>query len=134
MTDSGEDKPNQRSVIAPDFSHEALVHLQVQSDTFALHVENYLHASTDSSRETLREDLQRFRNTLVLLEKGAAVYVAEELLSLLDADAAGSIGNRSELGRVLITAADQLSEHVAELQHDSSLENALSLLPLVNDS
>jgi chemotaxis protein histidine kinase CheA/ActR/RegA family two-component response regulator len=134
MTDSDEDKLNQRSVIAPDFSHEALVHLQVQSDTFALHVENYLHVSTDSSRETLREDLQRFRNTLVLLEKGAAVYVAEELLSLLDADAAGRIGNRSELGRVLITAADQLSEHVAELQHDSSLENALSLLPLVNDS
>ncbi|MFT5894196.1 MAG: chemotaxis protein histidine kinase CheA/ActR/RegA family two-component response regulator [bacterium] len=134
MTDSGDDKPNQRSLMAPDFSHEALAHLQIQSDTFALHVENYLNVSADSNRETLKEDIQRFRNTLVLLEKGAAVYVAEELLSLLDADAAGDIENRSELGRVLITAADQLSDHVAQLQRDGSLENALSLLPLVNDS
>lgn len=134
MTDSGDDKLNQRSATAPDFSHEALAHLQVQSDTFALHVESYLNVSMDSNRETLREDLQRFRNTLVLLEKGAAVYVAEELLFLLDADAAGNIDDRSELGRVLITAADQLSDHVAELQRDSSLENALALLPLVNDS
>ena len=134
MSDSGDDKPNQRPVSPPDFSHEALAHLQVQSDAFALHVENYLKDSADSNRETLKDDLQRFRNTLVLLEKGAAVYVAEELLNLLAADAAGDVKNRSELGRVLITAADQLSEHVERLQRDSSLENALSLLPLVNDS
>ncbi len=134
MTDYGRDNSNERTTVVPDFSHEALAHLQVQSDAFALHVKNYLNSSIESNRDVLIEDLQRFRNTLVLLDKVAAVYVAEELLQLLHADSAGRIDNRSELGRVLLNAADELSTHVAKLLQDSRLDNALSLLPLVNDS
>lgn len=134
MSHVGGNDGKDRGAVAPDFSHEALAHLQVQSDTFVLHVKNYLNSSVDSNREILKEDLQRFRNTLVLLDKAAAVYVAEELLQLLDADASGNVDNRSELARVLLNAADELSSHVAKLQVDSALDNALSMLPLVNDS
>ena len=134
MSRIGGEGGDEQSTVVPDFSHEALAHLQVQSDTFELHVKNYLNSAIDSNRDVLKEDLQRFRNTLVLLDKAAAVYVAEELLQLLDADANGTIENRTELARVLLNAADELSGHVAKLQQDSSLDNALSMLPLVNDS
>ena len=134
MSRIGGEGGDEQSTVVPDFSHEALAHLQVQSDTFELHVKNYLNSAIDSNRDVLKEDLQRFRNTLVLLDKAAAVYVAEELLQLLDADADGTIENRTELARVLLNAADELSGHVAKLQQDSSLDNALSMLPLVNDS
>jgi len=118
----------------PDFSHEALAHLQVQSEAFRSNVQAFLEARNDAAREQLQDDLRRFRNTLVLLEKGAAVYVAEELIQLLDVDAAGNLSNQTELARVLVQAADQLGDHVVLLQQDGNLDSALPLLPLVNDS
>jgi len=119
---------------APDFSHEALAHLQIQCDAFANHVHSFLSAATESNRTQLRDDLSRFRNTLVLLDKCGAVYVVEELLLLLDAEADGQIQNFSELGQVLINGADVLSTHVAILQVEQSRDSALDMLPLVNDS
>jgi len=76
MSRIGGEGGDEQSTVVPDFSHEALAHLQVQSDTFELHVKNYLNSAIDSNRDVLKEDLQRFRNTLVLLDKAAAVYVA----------------------------------------------------------
>ena len=134
MSDTGSDDPASGSVAVPDFSQEALAHLQVQSDAFALHVQGYLESSDAKHRDQLRDDLLRFRNTLVLLEKGGAVYVAEELLALLDADENGALADDAELARVLLSACDQLSAHVALLQRDDSVDSALPLLPLVNDS
>lgn len=134
MSKTDDNSPLGVAASIPDFSHEALAHLQVQSDSFALHVQTFLGSSTDTNRAQLRDDLQRFRNTLVLLEKDAAVYVAEELILLLDEDAAGNLSNRTELARVLVQASDQLSGHVALLQHNGNLDSALALLPLVNDS
>lgn len=133
MSDPGGHPPDSSGCL-PDFSHEALAHLRVQIDGFVLHVESFLDNSNEATREQLRDDLLRFRNTLVLLDKGAAVYVAEELICLLEADAEGELNDRAELARVLLLAADQLSDHVALLQQDLSLDNALALLPLVNDS
>ena len=119
---------------APDFSQEALAHLQVQSDDFALHVQVFLENHEASARQLLCDDLKRFRNTLVLLDKSAAVYVAEELLALLAADEQGQLSDQDELARVLLLASDQLSEHVTLLQGDVTIDSALPLLPLVNDS
>jgi len=119
---------------APDFSHEALAHLQIQCDEFANHVDSFLSSSTESNRTQLRDDLSRIRNTLVLLDKCGAVYVVEELLLLLEADTDGLLQNFSEMGQVLINGADVLSSHVAALQVDQSRDSALDMLPLVNDS
>ena len=134
MSESDEGASASGSASIPDFSHEALAHLQIQGDTFASHVQAFLDASTDKHRAQLLDDLQRFRNTLVLLDKGAAVYVAEELIHLLECDANGGVSNQPELARVLVQAADQLSAHVAQLQQDGQLDSALAMLTLVNDS
>lgn len=134
MTESDSPRWPSPSGSAPDFSREALAHLQVHSDAFALHVQSFLDSPNQESRQTLREDLQRFRNVLVLLDKAGAVYVADELLALIAADEQGRLSDQSELARVLLLAADHLSLHVAWLQQDETLESALSLLPLVNDS
>lgn len=134
MSESDDNNPVVGFASIPDFSHEALAHLQVQSDAFGLHVQVFLDIRDEASRAQLQDDLQRFRNTLVLLDKSAAVYVAEELIQLLDTDAAGNLSNQTELARVLVQAADQLSGHVALLQQDGNLDSALPLLPLVNDS
>ncbi len=134
MTELGGDDPLHGSLALPDFTHEALAHLQVQSDAFVLHVQAFIQSADAQHRDQLRDDLMRFRNTLVLLEKGGAVYVAEELITLLNIDEAGELENQLELARVLLLAADQLSEHVALLQRDGSIDSALPLLPLVNDS
>ncbi len=134
MSDMGKLGPPAAAGRVPDFTHEALAHLQIQSDEFALHVQAYLNEASSIHRKQLDEDLHRFRNTLVLLEKGAAVYVAEELIALLKADAQGLLTDHGELTRVLMLAADQLSAHVALLQKNGDLDNALPLLPLVNDS
>jgi len=134
MTDSsGMNYPSSAGV-APDFSHEVLAHLQVQCDAIANHVNSFLSASTESNRTQLRDDFSRLRNTLVLLDKCGAVYVVEELLLLLEADADGLIQNFSEMGQVLVNGADVLSSHVAALQADQSRDSALDMLPLVNDS
>lgn len=122
------------AITQPDFNHEALAHLQVQSDEIFLHVQLFIDRGSERNRRQLLEYLKRFRNTLVLIEKIAAVYVVEELLTLMQADAAGGIANRSELARVLATAAEQLCDYVATLQQDTSVDSALPLLPLVNDS
>ena len=116
MTDSsGMNYPSSAGV-APDFSHEVLAHLQVQCDAIANHVNSFLSASTEPNRTQLRDDFSRLRNTLVLLDKCGAVYVVEELLLLLEADADGLIQNFSEMGQVLVNGADVLSSHVAALQ------------------
>ncbi len=134
MVEPGDHDRPEKSASTPDFTQEALAHLQVQSDNFALHVQGYLDAPDLTWRQTLCDDLARFRNTLVLLDKNAAVFVVEELLTLLQADQQGQLVGQNELARVLLLITDQLSEHVALLQQDPTVESALPLLALVNDS
>lgn len=147
MADTGSDTPHNDAgaggtparvsppvLQAEDFNHEALAHLQVQSDEIFLHVQLFIDRGSERNRRQLVEYLKRFRNTLVLIDKIAAVYVVEELLTLMQTDASGRIANRSELARVLATAAEQLCEYVATLQQDTRVDSALPLLPLVNDS
>ncbi|MFK7893296.1 MAG: response regulator [Granulosicoccus sp.] len=117
-----------------DFNHEVLAHMQVQSDEIFLHVQLFIDRGSGRNRRLLVEYLKRFRNSLVLIEKTAAVYVVEELLTLMQFDARGKIANRSELARVLALAAEQLCDYVATIQQDTRVNSALPLLPLVNDS
>ncbi|NND91493.1 MAG: response regulator [Granulosicoccus sp.] len=134
MSESGEHGRKAGSLSAPDFSQEALAQLQIQSDDLALHVQAFLESPDKPGRERLCNDLLRFRNTLVLLDKSGAVFVTEELLALLAADNDDAPVDQNELARVLLLAADQLSNHVALLQRDGTVDSALPLLPLVNDS
>ena len=126
-----------------DISRQAITQLKVQTEDFASHVQvsfpqrsaqqsNKLKLASDRCN-VLIEDLQRIRNTLVLLDKVAVVYVVEELLKLLDAYTDSLISDHSALSRVLSRAAGELSAHVERLCVDSSIDSALSLLPLVND-
>lgn len=118
----------------PEFCVEALSHLHVQSHLFLVHAECYADSPTDQNREVLIEDLQRIRNTLVLLEKPAAIYVTAELLRLLQADEQGVLSNQSELARVLTSAGEHLRSHAELLQQDFGRDSALPLLTVVNDS
>ena len=77
--------------IAPDFSHLALAHLQVHSEAFRDHVKAYIQKPANDRLVQLIDDIQRFRNTLVLLDKRGAVFVAEEIHELLNAAANGVI-------------------------------------------
>jgi len=120
--------------IAPDFSHVALAHLQVHSDTFRDHVKSYIDKPSNDRLVQLIDDIQRFRNTLVLLDKRGVVFVAEEIHELLNATANGIVTDRQELANVLVLAGDRFGDHVATLLHDGNLDSALPMLPLVNDS
>lgn len=134
MDESGDDTAPEGALSVPDFAGEALAHLQVQSGDFAVHVQTFVQGPNPTARQLLCDDLRRFRNTLVLLDKSAVVYVAEELLALLAADEQGHLGEQGELARVLLLASEELSHHVALLLDDITIDNALPLLPLVNDS
>ena len=120
--------------IAPDFSHLALAHLQVHGDTFRDHVKAYIQKPANDRLVQLIDDIQRFRNTLVLLDKRGAVFVAEEIHELLNAAANGVITDQQELANVLVLAGDKFSDHVAMLKSNGNLDSALPMLPLVNDS
>ena len=120
--------------IAPDFSHLALAHLQVHGDAFCDHVKAYIEKPANDRLVQLIDDIQRFRNTLVLLDKRGAVFVAEEIHALLNAAANGVVTDRQELANVLVLAGDKFSDHVAMLKRDGNYDSALPMLPLVNDS
>ena len=120
--------------MAPDFSAIAIEHLVQRGDAFRQHVREYLDRPGEGALAELVADLQRFRNTLVLLERTGAVFVVEELLALLEARRGGAADDDEALARVLIAAGERLGEHVARLGRGAGGEGALSLLPLVNDS
>ena len=125
---------------APDFSALALQHLGQRCDAFRQHVREHLERpAADAPRARLDDDLRRLRNTLVLLERTGAVFVAEELLALLAARTAGEIDDEDEFARVLVSAGERLGDHVARLERrgagaEEDRDGALGLLPLVNDS
>lgn len=122
---------------APDFSALALQHLGQRCDAFRQHVREHLERpGADAPLERLDDDLRRFRNTLVLLERTGAVFVAEELLELLARRTAGEIDDEDEFARVLVAAGERLGDHVARLERNAGddRDGALGLLPLVNDS
>ena len=102
--------------IAPDFSHLALAHLQVHSEAFRDHVKAYIQKPANDRLVQLIDDIQRFRNTLVLLGKRGAVFVAEEIHELLNAAANGVITDQQELANVLVLAGDKFSDHVSMLK------------------
>ena len=123
---------------APDFSVLALQHLGQRCDAFRQHVREHLERpAADAPLAELVDDLRRFRNTLVLLERTGAVFVAEELLTLLEVRATGGIDDEEAFARVLVGAGERLGDHVVRLERDAGAgggEGALALLPLVNDS
>ena len=148
-TEAGTDAPARAPAAArgvPDFSALALQHLEQRCDTFRQHVREHLERpSAPAPLAELADDLHRFRNTLVLLERTGAVFVAEELLALLGARGSGGIEDEDEFARVMVAAGERLGDHVARLaggrgaielaDGDGGMNvGALALLPLVNDS
>ena len=101
---------------APDFSALALEHLEQRCDAFRQHVREHLERPlVKAPLAELTDDLHRFRNTLVLLERTGAVFVAEELLALLAARGAGTLEDEDEFARVMVAAGERLGDHVARL-------------------
>ncbi len=115
-----------------DLNSEVLAHLQVLCEHFEAHVRAYAEDANAATRGQLVDDLHRFRNDVVVLEKTATELVVNELLLLLDNDAEHRVGS-DELTRVLSNAVPQLRQHIARLQHDTAVDNALALLSVVND-
>ena len=125
--------PDGPSIPSIDLDSEALAHLQVLCEQFDAHVAVFTSDTGKQRRQQLRDDLGRLRNTLVLLEKPALEFVVRELLLLLDTCSVGPEGDRDAVFTVMQSAARQLHDHVRLMQADVSLDNALSMVALVND-
>ena len=146
MSEENPDKPDQPpepegSEKAPDgppmptidLHSEALAHLQILCEQIDAHVVVFASDAGKQRRQQLLDELGRFRNTLVLLEKPALEFVVRELLLVLDTSSVGPEGDRDAVLTVLQNAARQLHDHVRQMQADVSLDNGLSMVALVND-
>ncbi|MFK7993737.1 MAG: response regulator [Granulosicoccus sp.] len=111
---------------------EAIAQLQIIWEQFTAHVDVLLRSADLKYRQSAVDDLMRIRNTLVVLEKPASQFVIEELLSVLKEDVADRSSN-GELARVLLSASLHLGNHFHQMREDVDSDNALSLIPLVND-
>lgn len=116
-----------------ELTSEALAHLQIQWEQFSIHV--YRHEAVNGlvNQSQITDELKRIRNTLVLLEKSALVYVIKELLALLEQGNDSLSGNNDRLINVLGVAARRIAKHIAVLQKDHAMNSALGLVPLIND-
>lgn len=148
MSEDGQDKPDpppelkaegsdkglsDSPIPSIDLNSEALAHLQVLCEQIDAHVRVFAGVDGKLRRDQLLGELGRFRNTLVLLEKPALEFVVRELILLLETCSTGSEDDTVAVFKVLEDAAAQLHEHVRLMQADVSLDNALSMVTLVND-
>ena len=146
MSEESPDKPDQppepegseKALNGPpmpsiDLHSEALAHLQILCEQIDAHVAVFASDAGKQRRQQLLDELGRFRNTLVLLEKPALEFVVRELLLVLDTSSVCPDEDRDAVITVLQNAARQLHDHVRQMQADVSLDNGLSMVALVND-
>lgn len=116
-----------------ELSDEALAYLQIQWEQFAAQVHQLDVVEFSTNQHQLIGELKRFRNTLVLLDKSALVYVIKELLVVLETASEPSYKNDVELKQVLSTAVGQVGRQINVIQADCAANSALALIPLIND-
>jgi len=133
-TAAGSDKqPDDSSLPSFDLNSEAIAHLQVLCEQIDVHAQVFARAADQQRREQLLEDLGRFRNTLVLLEKPALEFVVREIILMVDGCLIAPGDDSAVVAEVLEFAAAQLRDHLRLMQTDLSLDSALSMVTLVND-
>lgn len=111
---------------------EAFAHLDLMCEQLETHAKAFFQAPDKVDLQTLHDDLSRIRNMLVVLEKPSSQYAVEELQLLLE-----DISSQNALDvthrRVLRNAVNQIRFHISGLCNDVSRDNALALIPLLND-
>lgn len=115
-----------------DLKSEAIAHLIIACKQFETQARALIQNDDVKDRQPIIEDLMRIRNTLVVLEKPATQFVIEELLAALH-EYSGMESKTGELARVLHSAVRHLGKHLRQMQNDVDIDNALALVPLVND-
>ncbi len=86
-----------------------------------------------ASYQSLIEELQRLRNMLVLVDSVAIILLIEELLLVLNADAALMPAQEQQQVELLQRAASKISQKIDLMQDASSHNSGFLLLPLIND-
>ena len=118
---------------APDLASEALAHMRIYCEQFRTHVKAFLNGVEACELQQIVDDLFRIRNTFVILEKPASEFVVSELLTLLDT----WHGSRADIAddevKALERAVTALDRHLVLMREDMNKDDALDLVPLVND-
>ncbi len=125
--------PGPRKNGATSLAEEAGQELEVRLVELGMHVRAWRETPSEAARSRVCEDLQRIRNTLVLIDQGATAFVVEETLALLDAEAQGEIAEQRALHPLLGEAVELLTVQIHSMTRRSGGLSALWLLPLVND-
>ena len=118
---------------APDLASEALAHMRIYCEQFRTHVKAFLNGVDTCELQQIVDDLFRIRNTFVILEKPASEYVVSELLTLLDTWHGSRAVITDDEARVLERAITALDRHLVLMRKDMNKDDALDLVPLVND-
>ena len=118
---------------SPDLASEALAHLQIYCEQFRSHVRVFLNGVEACELQQIIDDLFRIRNTFVILEKPASEYVVSELLTLLEMLHSDRAVISDDQAKTLDSAVVALERHLALMQEDVNKDDALDLVPLVND-
>lgn len=133
-TAAGSDKQLDDSPLPSfDLNSEALAHLQVLCEQIDVHARAFAGDADQQRQDQLLEDLGRFRNTLVLLDKPALEFVVREIILMVDGCLTAPAHDTAVVAEVLGAAAVQLCDHLRLMQIDVSLDGALSMVTLVND-
>ena len=126
LSGNGNDEPT-------DLASEALAHLQIYCEQLSTHVKAFLNAVDACELQQIIDDLFRMRNTFVILEKPASEYAVSELLTLLDTWHGNRAVITDDQAKVLDSAVAALNSHLALMREDMNKDDALDLIPLVND-
>ena len=112
---------------------EALAHMQIYCEQFRSHVRVFLNGVEACELQQIIDDLFRIRNTFVILEKPASEYAVSELLTLLEMLHSDRAVISDDQAKTLDSAVVALERHLALMQEDVNKDDALDLIPLVND-
>jgi len=115
-----------------DPTGEAIARLDIACEQFDAKARTLITRDDKASRQAVIDELLRIRNTLVVLEKSASQFVIEEVLAVLREDKT-AIADTDELARILLSAVKYLGRHLRQIHYGADEDNALALVPLVND-
>ena len=118
---------------SPDLASEALAHMQIYCEQLRTHVKAFVNGVDACELQQIVDDLFRMRNTFVILEKPASEYVVSELLTLLDTWHGDRPVITDDQAKALDSAVAALDGHLGLMRDDMNKDDALDLVPLVND-
>ena len=121
------------SHIVPDFSVLALELVDSQCRECRQHIQAYVSKPGKKMLQQLHADVVTMQQTLVLLDRPAAVMAVGELIALLAAMGSGNVDDSAESAHALVLAGEQLTDYITFLQRDGATDSVLPLLPVLNN-